>query len=112
MPFSFVVTQYTNSYTQPFSQFGISPSYKWAKLHLGYRNISFSPLLFDGQSFLGGGIELAPKGFYFGAFYGKLNKAISEDTTNMARLQPEYARNRSEERRAGKGWVRTCRKRR
>lgn len=93
LPFSFVVTQYTNSYTQPFSQFGISPSYKWAKLHLGYRNISFSPLLFDGQSFLGGGIELAPKGFYFGAFYGKLNKAISEDTTNMARLQPQYARN-------------------
>lgn len=93
MPFSFVVTQYTNSYTQPFSQFGISPSYKWAKLHLGYRNISFSPLLFDGQSFLGGGIELAPKGFYFGAFYGKLNKAISEDTTHMAPLQPQYARN-------------------
>jgi len=93
MPFSFVVTQYTNSYTQPFSQFGISPSYKWAKLHLGYRNISFSPLLFDGQSFLGGGIELAPKGFYFGAFYGKLNKAISEDTTYQRQLQPQYARN-------------------
>lgn len=93
MPFSFLVTQYTNSYTQPFSQFGISPSYKWATLHLGYRNISFSPLLFDGQSFLGGGIELAPKGFYFGAFYGKLNKAISADTTYQRRLQPQYARN-------------------
>ncbi len=92
LPFSFVITQYSKSYTSPFTQFGISPSYKWIRLHLGYRAISFSPLVFDGQSFLGGGIELTPKGFYFGAFYGRLNKAISEDTTYGHVLEPQYAR--------------------
>lgn len=92
LPFSFVVTQYTKSYTVPFSQFGISPSYKWVKLHLGYRSISFSPFVFDGQSFLGAGIELSPKKFYLAAFYGRLNKAISEDTTFGRILPPQYAR--------------------
>ena len=92
LPFSFVVTQYTRSYTAPFSQFGISPSYKWAKLLLGYRSISFSPLVFDGQSFRGAGVELSPKRFYFAAFYGRLNKAISEDTTFGHLLEPRYAR--------------------
>lgn len=92
LPFSFVITQYSKSYTSPFTQLGISPSYKWIRLHLGYRSIAFSPLVFDGQSFLGGGIELSPKGFYFGAFYGRLNKAVSEDTTYGHTLEPQYAR--------------------
>lgn len=92
LPFSFVITQYSKSYASPFTMFGISPAYKWVRLHLGYRSISFSPLVFDGTSFLGGGIELTPKGFYFGAFYGRLNKAISEDTTFGHVLEPQYAR--------------------
>jgi hypothetical protein len=92
LPFSFLITQYSKSYTSPFTQFGISPSYKWVRLHIGYRAISFSPLVFDGTSFLGGGIELSPKGFYFGAFYGRINKAISEDTTYGHVLEPQYAR--------------------
>jgi hypothetical protein len=92
LPFSFLITQYSKSYTQPFTQFGISPSYKWIKLHLGYRSIAFSPLVFDGQSFLGGGVELSPKGFYFGAFYGRLNKAVDEDTSFNQTLAPQYAR--------------------
>src|SRR5580692_12924668 len=50
LPFSFVVTQYGKSYASPFTQLGISPSYKWVKLHLGYRAITFSPLVFAGQS--------------------------------------------------------------
>jgi len=79
LPLSFVVTQYTKSYTNPFTQFGISPSYKWLKLHLGYRSIAFSPLVFEGQSFLG-------------AFYGLLNRAVQEDTSFSHPLQPQYAR--------------------
>ncbi|HLV14374.1 MAG TPA: hypothetical protein VKY41_04280 [Xanthomarina sp.] len=92
LPFSFAVSQFSESYTTPFSQFGISPSYKWAKLHLGYRNISFSPLVFDGQSFMGAGIELTPKNIYFGAFYGRLNKAISEDHRMEHAVEPQYKR--------------------
>jgi hypothetical protein len=92
LPFSFVITQYSKSYTSPFAMFGISPTYKWIHLHLGYRAMSFSPLVFDGTSFLGGGVELTPKGFFFGAFYGRLNKAISEDMTFGHVLEPQYAR--------------------
>lgn len=92
LPFSFVITQYSKSYTSPFTQFGISPSYKWIRLHLGYRNISFSPFTFDGQSFLGAGIELTPGKLYLGAFYGRLNKAINEDTTFNRNIRPQYGR--------------------
>lgn len=92
LPFSFVVTQYSKSYATPFSQFGLSPTYKWVTLHLGYRSISLSPLIFDGQSFLGGGIELRPGKFRFSGFYGRLNKAVSEDTTFDHRIEPQYGR--------------------
>ncbi len=92
IPLSFSVTQFSKSYTTPFSQFGLSPTYKWVKLHLGYRSMSFSPFVFDGQSFLGVGIELNPHHFYFAAFYGRLNKAISMDTTLDRHLEPQYAR--------------------
>ena len=50
LPFSFIVNQYSRSYTSPFTQFGISPTYKWAKLHLGYRYVPMSPFTFDGQT--------------------------------------------------------------
>jgi len=92
LPFSFVVNQYSRSYSTPFSQFGLSPNYKWATLHLGYRSMEFSPLIFDGQSFLGAGIELHPGKFNFSGFYGRLNKAISEDTTFDHRIEPQYSR--------------------
>lgn len=92
VPLSFSMTQFSKSYSTPFSRFGMSPTYKWAKLHLGYRTLSFSPFVFDGQSFLGTGIELHPHNFYFAAFYGRLNSAISEDTTADRRIEPRYGR--------------------
>lgn len=92
LPFSYTITQYSSSYSQPFVQMGISPSYKWITLHAGYRSITLSPLIFDGQSFLGGGVELKPGIFRSSAFYGRLNKAITEDTTIDRRLQPQYKR--------------------
>ncbi|HCL82743.1 MAG TPA: hypothetical protein DIC22_02155 [Chitinophagaceae bacterium] len=92
LPVSFIINQYSKSYTTPFSQFGISPTYKWIKLDLGYRNISMSPFTFDGQSFKGAGIELTPGKFRFAAFYGSLNKAISEDTTTGHLAMPQYGR--------------------
>src|SRR5579872_596275 len=92
LPFSFVVTQYGKSYASPFTYIGISPSYKWVKLHLGYRTMLFSPLVFAGQSFLGGGIELSPKGFYFGGWYGLLNKAVQEGTSFAHPIEPQYRR--------------------
>ncbi len=92
LPFSFVINQYGNSYTSPFSQFGMSPTYKWIKLDLGYRYIEMSPFTFSGQSFLGVGLELNPGLFRFAAFYGSLNKAINEDTTSGHLAMPQYGR--------------------
>ncbi len=92
LPFSFIINQYSKSYSTPFAQFGISPTYKWIKLDLGYRTMSMSPFTFDGQSFKGAGIELTPKIFRFAAFYGSLNKAISEDTTSGHLAMPQYGR--------------------
>lgn len=91
-PVSFSISQYTKSFREPFSQMGISPSYKWAKLHLGYRSIAFSPLVFDGNTFLGAGLELNPGKFYFAGFWGRVNKAIGENTTANRHIQPQYAR--------------------
>ncbi|HTO37917.1 MAG TPA: hypothetical protein VL021_05790 [Brumimicrobium sp.] len=91
-PFSVVITQFSKSYQAPFTQIGISPTYKWASLHLGYRHLSLSPLVFQGSSFLGVGIELKPKMFQFSAFYGRLNKAIAYDQTIDQSLMPQYSR--------------------
>ncbi|MBX9785506.1 MAG: hypothetical protein K2X48_19665 [Chitinophagaceae bacterium] len=92
LPVSFVINQYGKSYQQPFTMFGLSPTYKWAKLHLGYRTMQMSPLIFDGQSFRGVGLELNPKLIRFGAFYGKLNRKINEDTTSGRFALPQFSR--------------------
>jgi len=92
LPFSFVVNHYGNTNASPFMQFGISPTYKWASLHLGNRYLTLSPLTFDGQSFKGAGIELNPKMLRFAAFYGKLNRAVNEDTSSGRFAIPQFSR--------------------
>ncbi|MCO5248201.1 MAG: hypothetical protein M9887_04545 [Chitinophagales bacterium] len=92
LPFSFSVAQFSTSYTVPFTQLGMSPTYKWIKVHVGYRTMSLNPFVFDGQTFLGGGVELSPGKFKIGGFYGRLNKAVSEDTTADRRVEPQYSR--------------------
>ncbi len=81
IPMSFAYYQQKISYSLPFKQFGISPSYKWIKLHAGYRNVTFSKYSLSNVTFLGGGIELTPGLLRFGAVYGVFNKAVTEDTT-------------------------------
>ena len=92
LPFSFVVTQHNKSNSPAHIQFGMTPTYKWAKLHLGYRYINFSPLTYGGQTFKGVGIELNPKQFRFAAFYGRLNKSFNEDTGRGHLRAPQYSR--------------------
>ncbi|MGK0366274.1 MAG: hypothetical protein ACI85O_003347 [Saprospiraceae bacterium] len=83
MPLSATYSQQETTFLQPFNQFGISPQYKWIKLHLGYRNLTFSPLTLNGHTFFGAGVEVAPP-FKFGPFkyelsamYGRLRRAVS-----------------------------------
>ncbi|TKC02842.1 hypothetical protein [Pedobacter frigoris] len=78
-PFSVVVSDQQRSYTQPFNQYGISPTYKWATFHAGWRSIEFSPFTLAGHTFLGGGVELNPGKLRFGFIYGRFNKAIEEE---------------------------------
>lgn len=93
-PFSVVLSDQQKSYTQPFNQYGISPTYKWVTLHAGWRSLEFSPFSLAGHNFLGGGIELNPGKLRFGFVYGRFNKAIEEDLGQPLSLaqQPAYKR--------------------
>lgn len=84
-PLTFTLTQqdkkFTNGldkFSQPFNQFGISPTYKWIIVHAGYRTMNFSEYSLNGALFLGGGVEIKPeKGLVSGSVcYGRFMKAI------------------------------------
>lgn len=92
MPFTAVISDQERSFSQPFNQVGISPYYKWAKLHVGYRNMSFSEFTLGGATFLGAGIELTPGKLRFAAFYGRFRRRIESDTTMLFAVLPSYDR--------------------
>lgn len=71
---------------------GMSPSYKWAKVHLGYRNLSFSPYTFNGTNFYGGGLELSPGIFRLKTFYGRLQRANPLLADISSSFDPTYFR--------------------
>lgn len=93
-PFSVVVSDQQRSYTQPFNQYGISPTYKWVTVHAGWQSLEFSPFTLAGHNFLGGGVELNPGKLRLGFVYGRFNKAIEEDLNQPLALaqQPAYKR--------------------
>lgn len=78
LPFSFFWANAKTTFTQPFNQYGISPTYKWITLHAGYRNMSLSKYSMNGFNFFGGGLELNPGKFRFMALYGRFSKAVRE----------------------------------
>ena len=90
IPFSFVLSNSENKFYQPFNQFGISPHYKWATLHLGYRNITYSHYTLAGHRILGAGFDLKPKKFRIGFMYGQLRRSTSIDSSMNA--NPLYVR--------------------
>ena len=87
IPLSFTLSEQDRSFSQPFNQFGLSPTYKWLTLHFGYRNLSFSPYTLDGHTMLGTGFELNPGKFHVAVMYGRLNRATTVDTA-FGTLQP------------------------
>jgi hypothetical protein len=94
LPFYFSFSQKNQDYRQPFNQFGLSPYYKWLKLHLGYRNISFSDFTLSNHTFLGAGVEAEPGIFRFGFVYGRFLKAVNQpiDTLSGDIITPVFAR--------------------
>jgi hypothetical protein len=92
IPVSFLFSKQERYFRQPFNQFGFSPTYKWLKVHAGYRNISFSPYTLAGHTMLGAGVEMTPGIFRFGFMYGRLNRATAVDTLSGS-VQPfQYTR--------------------
>ena len=95
LPFNFVISEKERSFRQPFNQFGLSPRYKWATLHLGYRNLQFSEYSLAGHQILGAGAEINhPKKINFSVMYGRLLRSVNaRQPENTAFLQtPSYTR--------------------
>jgi hypothetical protein len=92
VPLSVTMSQNNTSLNQPFNQYGLSPRYKWVTLHAGYRNMNFSQYTLAGHTFLGGGVELTPKHYKFAAMYGRLLKAVAEDTLSGNGQTPSFER--------------------
>ena len=89
-PITVVINQQQTLLTDPFTRFGVSPSYKWATLHLGHRNLYFSDFTLSGVTFLGAGLELNPGKFRFGAMYGRFQQAV--ELTGGNYRQPQFER--------------------
>ena len=51
---------------------GLSPTYKWAKVHLGYRTMQFSKYSLSDITFFGVGVEINPGNLRMAAMYGEL----------------------------------------
>jgi len=92
IPLSFSISESDKSFTQPFNQYGVSPTYKWITLHAGYRNVSFSPYTLGGHTMFGAGFELNPGKLRVGFMYGRLNRATTIDTTSQALVPFSFSR--------------------
>jgi hypothetical protein len=92
LPFSFTYSEQERDFSQPFNQFGASPTWKWLRGHFGYRSLTYSPYTLAGHQFLGGGLEGNPGIFRFGLMYGRLQRAVEEDTTAGRFTLPAYER--------------------
>jgi len=75
-----------------FAYVGLSPAYKWARLHIGNRNMNMGKYSFSNHSFNGIGVELSPQKWRFNTFYGRLRRAQPEDFNSIQRIDPFYKR--------------------
>lgn len=64
--------QFNASTANPFFRLGLSPTYKWAKVHLGYRTMQFSKYSLSDITFLGGGVEINPGNLRLAGMVGEL----------------------------------------
>lgn len=95
-PFTMTISEQERRFSQPFNYYGVSPTYKWIKLHLGYRNVRFSDFTLAGANFLGAGVELTPKKLRLGFVYGQFARPIEEDgsgnDSRYSYLRPTFQR--------------------
>jgi hypothetical protein len=93
LPVSFCISGKRTSFTQPFNQYSMHPTWKWLTAHAGYTSMSLSPYTVNGHVFLGGGVDIAPKGNWkISALYGRFLKATEHDTAQRGTGSPAYQR--------------------
>ena len=92
-PFSLAFSDANQQFNLPAYTFvGISPGYKWARLHLGDRSLNFSKYTLNNINFKGAGFELRPGRLYVAGMYGQLRRAVAEDFNSQQMLDPAYRR--------------------
>lgn len=91
IPVQFTVSNFRSEFHQPFNQFGISPQYKWAKLHLGYRNLVYSQFTLGGARLFGIGGEFTPGKFYLSGVYGRFQAARYPGNPDQAIIPNLYS---------------------
>jgi hypothetical protein len=86
-PFSIAYSNRKTTFSQPFNQLGMSPSYKGVTFHAGYRSLRFSDYTLNGYNMLGGGFEvqkgLLRTGFMMGRFTSATATERGQPTTFM-----------------------------
>lgn len=85
VPLSGTLTSQNSTIAQPYNRLSLKPSYKWAKAHIGYSNMTYSAYTLAGHTFLGGGLELNPGKIRVAATYGRFASAVP---LNIATNQP------------------------
>ncbi|MCI1265396.1 MAG: hypothetical protein LKG19_02405 [Saprospiraceae bacterium] len=75
-----------------YARFGISPHYKWAKLHIGHRSMNFSKYTMSNLNFFGTGLELNPGKVRLSGMYGRLAKAEPINLSLTSPNLPIYKR--------------------
>jgi hypothetical protein len=92
MPITYSYSNQKGTFTQPFNQFSISPTYKWVKTFMGYHAMNYSSNTLAGHVFAGGGFELTPKSWKIGAMYGRLMRATAFDEIIQSDANLAYKR--------------------
>lgn len=93
IPLSFSFSNHHSTFSQPFNQYSMHPSWKWITVHAGYTSMSFSPYTVNGHIFLGGAIDVVPEGKWkVSALYGRFLKAVEVAATGAARSAPSFQR--------------------
>ncbi|MBS4044646.1 MAG: hypothetical protein KGZ59_12645 [Chitinophagaceae bacterium] len=92
VPISFTYSNAQVTVTPPvfFNKFSISPTYKWATLHLGTSSMEFSNYSLTGHQFDGVGVELAPGKFKIKSLYGRFLRGSGDYLVSNA--APSYNR--------------------
>lgn len=92
VPLRFTFANRQATFSQPFNQYALHPTWKWVTAHAGYTSLSFSPYTVNGHMFLGGAVEMEPEGnWQISALYGRFLKAV--DKVEEAVAAPSFQRN-------------------